>query len=315
MYPRFPEISPSNWEHPTDASADRAMAPLRVVDAPLKATMGRLNEFVIRELRLKERHEVTREDFPRILDLYNGVLDTFDAPQRWPLYIAPMGGINAFAAGYNAPFLVLSKEAMYLDDEMIRVILSHEVAHLLSGHALRWTKVAFLMAQVSWLATPAVATLAGAVATGLPATLAMLLAMRELLRKGEYTADRASVLAMGSAEPVVRMLEHIGELRDRALDERIGNVEREMSDDERAEAKTRLDRWLHMTDPHPTVRQRVRAVEDWAKSDAYAAIIQGDYLRRGQRAPRPPATMKQRVRWGVKQISLLGERVSAELSR
>ena len=171
------------------------------------------------------------------------------------------------------------------------------------------------MAQLSWLATPAVATVAGAVATSLPATLAMLVAMRELLRKGELTADRASVIAMGGPEHVVRMLEYIGGLRDKALDERIDAVQREMNDEERAEAKVRLDRWLHMTDPHPTVRQRIRAVEDWADSDAYAAIVRGDYLRRGERPPRRPTTMKQRVRWGVKQISLLGERISAEVSR
>ncbi|MFT4977957.1 MAG: Zn-dependent protease with chaperone function [Myxococcota bacterium] len=291
------------------------MSALRIVDAPLKMTMGRLNEFVIRELRLKERQEVTRESFPRILGIYMGVLRTFDIKDRWPLYIAPMGGINAFAAGYNAPFLVLSKEAMYLDDALLRVVLSHEVAHLMSGHALRWTKLAFLMAQLSWLATPAVATAGGAIAASLPATLAMLVAMRELLRKGELTADRASALAMGGGEEVVRMLEYIGGLRDKGLDERIDAVKKEMTAEQRVQAKQRLDRWMHLTDPHPTIRQRVRAVEDWATSPAFDAIERGEYLRRGEPVPREPVTMKQRVRWGVKQISQLGERLSAELAR
>jgi Zn-dependent protease with chaperone function len=299
-----------------DASASRAMSPLSRVDGPLKMTVGRLNEFVIRELRLRERQEVTQEDFPRILDLYRSVLQTFDVSDPWPLYIAPMGGINAFAAGYHEPFLVLSKEALFLDDAQLRVVLAHEVAHLLSGHALRWTKVAFILSQLSWLATPAVATVSGALVATLPTTLIMLVAMRELLRKGEYSADRASALAMGGAPEVVRMLSYMGSLRDKALDERINAVQREMTAEQRAVAKVRLDRWLHMRDPHPTIRERIRAVEDWVASPTYQGILRGEYVRRGDPPPqRPTVTLRDRVRWGVKQISNMGERLSAELAR
>lgn len=299
-----------------DASASRAVSPLQKVDTPLKMTVGRLNEFVIREFRLRERQEVTREHFPRVLDLYQSVLHTFDVPEPWPLYVAPMGGINAFAAGYNEPFLVLSKEALFLDDAQLRVVLAHEVAHLMSGHALRWTKVAFIMAQLSWLATPAVATVPGALVASLPTTLAMLVAMRELLRKGEYSADRASALAMGGAPEVVRMLRYIGSLRDKALDDRISAVQREMTPEQRTAAKVRLDRWLHMTDPHPTIRERIRAVEDWAESPAFQAILSGEYVRRGDPPPQQAAvSLRERMRWGVKQISNMGERLSAELAR
>jgi len=315
LYPQFPEISPENWEHPTDAGADRALAPLRVIDRPLKATIGRLNEFVVRELRIREKRAVTREDFPRILDLYNSVLATFDVAEPWPLYVAPMGGINAFAAGFDAPFLVLSQEALHLDDELLRVILAHEVAHLMSGHALRWAKVSLVMAQLSWLATPAVATVGGALAASVPSTLVMMVAMRELLRKGELTADRASVLAMGSPAPVVKMLNYVGSLRDKALDERIAAAKEQLNDTQRVAARQRLDRWLHMTDPHPTIRQRVRAVEDWADSPRYAEILAGQYARRGESVPRDPVSLHQRMRWGVKQVSLIGERVSAALAR
>lgn len=312
MYPVFPQISPHNWEHPVDVSVNRMIAPFQVMDVPLKMTIGRLNEFVIRELRLRERTAVTPEDCPRIHHIYTGVLNTFDVSEPWPLFVAPMGGINAFAAGTRAPFLVISREALALDDALLRVILAHEVAHLMSNHALRWTKVGLLMSQLSRLGIPAAASLPGMLGVGLPSSLVLMLAMRELLRRGEYTADRASTVAMGGAKDVVRMLDHVGRLQEQALNNRVDAARAQMTPEERELARARLARWVHFSDPHPTIAQRIRAVEDWAAHPSFAAILNGEYHRRGEPLPEGSTSdFRDHVRWGVKRISNMGERLSA----
>lgn len=156
IYPHFEDISPTAWEHPADAAALKALRSIPGLDTVIRRTIGRLNEAASRARMVKGCAPATWAKQPRLWGLYRDVLDTFDVAKPWPLYVVPMGGVNAGAVGMESPFLILSEESTALDDASLRVILAHEVGHLLSGHVLYRTMMRLLM-SMSWMAlsTPA----------------------------------------------------------------------------------------------------------------------------------------------------------------
>ena len=101
------------------------------------------------------------------------------------LYVSQTPFFNAGAYGIDQPFIVLHSAALeLLDDDELRVLLSHELGHVMSGHALYRT-IAAILALISLGALPMLASLAV-----LPVRLAFL----EWSRKSELSADRAGLL-------------------------------------------------------------------------------------------------------------------------
>ena len=101
------------------------------------------------------------------------------------LYVSQTPFFNAGAYGIDQPFIVLHSAAIeLLDDDELRVLMSHELGHVISGHALYRT-IAAILALISLGALPMLASLAV-----LPVRLAFL----EWSRKSELSADRAGLL-------------------------------------------------------------------------------------------------------------------------
>ena len=87
--------------------------------------------------------------------------------------------------GIDQPFIVIHSAAIeLLDEDELRVLLSHELGHVMSGHALYRT-IAAVLALISLGALP---TLAGL------AVLPIRLAFLEWSRKSELSADRAGLV-------------------------------------------------------------------------------------------------------------------------
>ena len=101
------------------------------------------------------------------------------------LYVSQTPFFNAGAYGVDDPFIVLHSAALeMLDDDELRVLLSHEMGHVISGHALYRT-IAAILALVSLGALPMLAGIA---------LLPIKLAFLEWSRKSELSADRAGLL-------------------------------------------------------------------------------------------------------------------------
>ena len=73
------------------------------------------------------------------------------------LYVSQTPFFNAGAYGIDQPFIVLHSAAIeLLDDDELRVLLSHEMGHVMSGHALYRT-IAAILALISLGALPMLA--------------------------------------------------------------------------------------------------------------------------------------------------------------
>ena len=85
---------------------------------------------------------------------------TFDWPKVPELYVSQTPVFNAGAYGVDDPFIVVHSAALeLLDDDELRVLLAHEMGHVVSGHALYRT-IAEILLSIGLSALPILAGIA-----------------------------------------------------------------------------------------------------------------------------------------------------------
>src|SRR5918999_590127 len=275
---RFPEISAVSWEHPADRAALQTLRSVPGVDEVIRKILGMLGgERGIRLLFQGNAIRVGPAQFPRLWQLHTKATTTFDWPSQPELYVSQTPFFNAGAYGIDAPFIVVHSAAIeLLDDDELRVLLSHELGHVMSGHALYRT-VAAILAMVSLGVLPVLAEL-----VVLPIRLAFL----EWSRKSELSADRAGLLGAQDIVAAQRLdMKMAGGGRGEGFAGQL-NVDAFMQQaHEYATTGEGLDvvykvlSTLALTHPMHTVR--AAELQRWVSSGEYDRILRGEYVRRG----------------------------------
>jgi Zn-dependent protease with chaperone function len=281
----FPEISAVSWEHQADRAALQALRAVPGVDEVIRKILALLGgERGIRLLFQGNAVRVGPAQFPRLWHLHTEVCTTFDWPDVPELYVSQTPFFNAGAYGVDAPFIVIHSAALeLLDDDELRVLLSHELGHVMSGHALYRT-IAAVLAIISLGALPMLASL-----VVLPVRLAFL----EWSRKSELSADRAGLLGAQDIVVAQRLdMKMAGGGRGSGFAGQM-NVDAFMQQaHEYAASGEGLDvvykvlSTLALTHPMHTVR--AAELQRWVAGGEYDRILRGEYLRRGpETAERP----------------------------
>jgi Zn-dependent protease with chaperone function len=274
----FPEISAVSWEHPADRAALQALRSIPGVDEVIRKTLALLGgERGVRLLFQGNAVRAGAAQFPKLWHLHNEVTTTFDWPTVPELYVSQTPFFNAGAYGIDKPFIVIHSAAIeLLDDDELRVLLSHELGHVMSGHALYRT-IAAVLALISLGALP---TLAGL------AVLPIRLAFLEWSRKSELSADRAGLLGAQDIVAAQRVdMKMAGGGRGEGFAGQL-NVDAFMQQaHEYAASGEGLDvvykvlSTLALTHPMHTVR--AAELQRWVAAGDYDRIIRGEYSRRG----------------------------------
>jgi Zn-dependent protease with chaperone function len=281
----FPQISGVAWEHPADRAALQALRAVPGVDEVIRKILALLGgERGIRLLFQGNAVRVGPAQFPRLWHLHTEVCTTFDWPDVPQLYVSQTPFFNAGAYGVDTPFIVIHSAALeLLDDDELRVLLSHEMGHVMSGHALYRT-IAAVLAIISLGALPMLASL-----VVLPVRLAFL----EWSRKSELSADRAGLL--GAQDIVVAQrvdMKMAGGGRGEGFAGQM-NVDAFMQQaHEYAASGEGLDvvykvlSTLALTHPMHTVR--AAELQRWVATGEYDRILRGEYPRRGPETTERP---------------------------
>lgn len=281
----FPEISAVAWEHPADRAALQALRAVPGFDDVVRKVIALLGgERGIRLLFQGNAVRVGPAQFPKIWTLHVEVCTTFDWERIPELYITQTPIFNAGAYGVDDPFIVLNSAALeLLDDDELRVLLAHELGHVMSGHAL-YTTIVAILALISLGALP---LLAGVVL--LPVRLAFL----EWSRKSELSADRAGLLGQQDIVVAQRLDMKMAGGGRGPMFEGTMNVDAFMAQaHEYAASKEGLDtvykiiNTLALTHPMHTVR--AAELQRWVASGDYDRIMRGEYIRRGAEAKERP---------------------------
>ncbi|HKU61265.1 MAG TPA: M48 family metallopeptidase [Gemmatimonadales bacterium] len=281
----LPQISGVAWEHPADRAALQALRAVPGVDEVIRKILALLGgERGIRLLFQGNAVRVGPAQFPKLWHLHTEVCTTFDWPDVPELYVSQTPFFNAGAYGVDAPFIVIHSAALeLLDDDELRVLLSHELGHVMSGHALYRT-IAAVLAIISLGALPMLASL-----VVLPVRLAFL----EWSRKSELSADRAGLLGAQDIVVAQRLdMKMAGGGRGEGFAGQM-NVDAFMQQaHEYAASGEGLDvvykvlSTLALTHPMHTVR--AAELQRWVASGDYDRILRGEYHRRGpETAERP----------------------------
>src|SRR5256884_8529824 len=189
-------IAPVTWEHPADRAALQTLRSVPGFDQVVKKVVGFLGERGIRLLFQAHAVRVAPTQFPRMNALYPDVLTSLDWSERPELFVSQTPFVNAGAYGMDRPFIVINSGALnLLDDDEMRVLLGHEVGHVMSGHALYHT----ILVLIVFVGMNFLPFLAGIILA--PIEFALL----EWYRKSELSSDRAGLLAAQDPTASMRM--------------------------------------------------------------------------------------------------------------
>jgi Zn-dependent protease with chaperone function len=281
----FPQISAVSWEHPADRAALQALRAVPGVDELIRKVLAMLGgERGIRLLFQGNAVRVGPTQFPRLWQLHTDVAATFDWPTVPELYVSQTPFFNAGAYGIDAPFIVVHSAAIeLLDEDELRVLLAHELGHVISGHALYHT-IAAILAIMSLGALPMLAGLA---------VLPIRLAFLEWSRKSELSSDRAGLLGGQDIVVAQRMdMKMAGGGRGSGFADQLDvdafmqQAHEYAASSEGLDVVYKLLSTMALTHPMHTVR--AAELQRWLASGEYERILRGEYIRRGTEAKERP---------------------------
>lgn len=267
------DIAPQSWEHPADRAALNALRSIPGFDDVIKKVMMYLDEKRVRQLFLANAVRVSSTQRPKLDALLTDVLTAMDWPERPELYVSQKPEFNAWAIGYEKPFIVLSSAALdHLDDDELRAIIAHEVAHIMSGHVVYRTIALFIL----WVGTAALPMLLAA------AFLPIQIALMEWYRKSELSSDRGELLAVQDRKAAMMLLLKLAGGRDYG-----DTIDLEAFVAQGKEYETtgdfvdRVWRVLNtLMRDHPFATVRAGELQRWIDAGGYDKIIGGEYTRR-----------------------------------
>ena len=271
----LPQISSQSWEHPADRAALNTLRAIPGFDEVVRQAATFLTERRVRQIFLANAVQVNPVQRPKLDALLTDVLTTMDWFKRPDLYVTQSPKVNAYAIGYDDPFIVMTSGALELlesDDER-RFLLAHELGHIMSDH-MTYRTIAMVITAVGSMAL-------------MPVGLALLpfqLALLEWHRKSEMSSDRAALLALQDRNVAGSTFMRLAGGRDYGD---TSSVDAFMT--QAAAYETGGDTWDKILKvfntafrEHPFNTVRAAELERWRTSGSYDAIIAGGYTRRGE---------------------------------
>jgi Zn-dependent protease with chaperone function len=274
----LPQISSRAWEHPADRAALNTLRAIPGFDEVVRRVAGFITERGVRQIFLANAVKVGPAQRPHLHALLVELCATMDWTEIPELYVTQSPIANAFAVGFEHPFIIVHSGALELleNDDERRFLLAHELGHIMSGH-MTYRTVALVILAIGGLSL-------------FPVGLALLpfqLALLEWHRKSELSSDRAGLLAVQDHLVAQRSFMRLAGGRDYGDSSSVEEFMRQAATYE-TEGDT-WDRILKLVNTafreHPFNTVRAGELERWRLSGAYEQILAGTYTRRGDAGP------------------------------
>lgn len=267
---KFPGISGRAYEHPADKAAMAALRKISGFDEVLKRLTGMFSERSIRFLFLANAVRVDERQFSKLHGIWLECCEILDMEPP-ELYVTHALPVNAGAIGISKPFVVLNSGSIEsLDEDHIRFVLGHELAHILSGHMLNRTMLFLLLRVV----LPLLQSLpfAGLVLRG------VIFGLLEWSRKAELSCDRAGLLCLQDPDKAYAL--HMVMAGGKHLDQMDVDafIEQAREYETGGDIRDNLIKLLagtRTTHPYPVLR--LAELKRWVESGDYARIMDGEY--------------------------------------
>jgi Zn-dependent protease with chaperone function len=269
----YPNISSKAYEHPADRAATAALKSIPILDPLVRKLIEWRYERAMRLFFLGTSVKVSERQLSELWASHTAVCRILDLPEIYDLYVTtPVLGGGA-TIGSEKPMIVI--DSMLLDrlgaGEQ-RVVVAHELGHILSDHIVYTTALNILLS----------------VGGSMPLLFdlpfrAVRTVLLEWYRAAELTCDRAATLAVRDPRIVCRtlMVTASGISSDRLdLDAFMTQALEYETWDDPSDRVRRFFNELGAT--HPYAVRRVSEVMKWVQSGEYDRILRGEYRTRDE---------------------------------
>jgi Zn-dependent protease with chaperone function len=273
------DISPLTWEHPADRAALNTLRAIPGFQQVVNKVASVFGERGVRHLFTANAVRVGPAQRPDLDRLWTDILVTMDwTAVRPQLYVTETPNMNAGAVGFGDPFIVINSAALeHLSRDEVRVMLSHELGHVMSGH-VTYRTIAQIIMLVGIGNLPFLAGVA---------LLPFQMAILEWYRKSELSCDRAALLDAQDPDLVLTTFMKLAggvEYGDSLDLEAFKAQAREYELDGNAWDSV-LKAINTVFREHPFFTVRAGELQRWIEGGAYARVLAGDYRRRADVKP------------------------------
>lgn len=269
----YKNISSKAYEHPADRAATAALKAVPMLDTVVRKLIEWGYERALRQMYLGNSIRVSEQQLPALWASHVGVCYVLDIPDVPDLYVThPVLG-GAVVIGSGKPMVVMDSLLFSrLGTGEQRVVLAHELGHVLSDHVLYITALDILVS--AGMGLPLV--------LGIPfrAVRAVLL---EWYRAVELTCDRAATLAVRDPQIVCRTLMTLAGAMPADQLNLDAFMAQAMEYESWDDPTDRVRRFFHeIGQTHPYAVKRVSEVMKWVQAGEYDRIVRGEYRTRDQ---------------------------------
>jgi Zn-dependent protease with chaperone function len=271
----YANISSKAYEHPADRAATAALKTIPMLDPLVRKLIEWRYERALRQFFLGNSVKVSEVQLPELWAAHTGVSRVLDIPEIFDLYVSSpvLGGAQTIGSG--KPMIVIDSQLLErLGAGERRVVLAHELGHVLSDHVLYMTALNILLS-------------AGG---GLPFFLgipfhALKAVLLEWYRAAELSCDRAATLAVRDPRIVCRtLMVTAGALpvEELNLDAFMTQAMEYEAWDDPSDRVRRFFQEIGQT--HTNAVRRVSEVMKWVQGGEYDRIVRGEYRKRDEKA-------------------------------
>ena len=269
----YPNISSKAYEHPADRAATAALKAVPMLDTVVRKLVEWRYERALRQFYLGNSVKVGEHQLPELWTSLNGVTRVLDMPDQYDLYVTSDVRGGAQAIGSGKPMIVVDSMLLQrLGPGEQRVVVAHELGHILSDHVLYMTALDILLSVGSGLPF----------FLGLPfrAVRAVLL---EWYRAAELSCDRAATLAVRDPRIVCSTLMVTAGAMPAEQLNLDAFMAQAMEYENWDDPTDRVRRFFNeIGQSHTYAVRRVSEVMKWVQGGEYDRIIRGEYRTRDQ---------------------------------
>lgn len=280
--PTYTGISSEAFRHPLDTQAEAALRNVPGFDGVARKFVEFLYERPQFVYLLGNSIQVGPRQYSTLYRLFRECVRDLDVYPEPVLFVSQNPQVNSYALGQNNPYIVVNTGLLdLLSEAELRVVLAHELGHIKCGHTI--------LIQMGIWAMNAAAML-GEMTFGIGNLVSsgLIYAFYEWRRKAELSSDRAALLVTDDLDTVMQTMMKMagGSMRyghECSLSEFIRQSESYQELDQ--DNLNQIYKFLLYNGgngtflSHPFPVERLHYLRDWAKSEEYRQIRQGNYRR------------------------------------
>lgn len=280
--PTYPGISSEAFRHPLDRQAEQALRSVPGFDLVARKFVEFLYERPQFIYLMGNSIQAGPRQYSTIYSLFRECIRDLDVYPEPALFVEQNPQVNSYSLGQEHPYVVVNTGLLdLLSEAEIRTVLAHELGHIKCGHTILIQMGIWAMNAASMLSELTFG-LGNLVSSGL------IYAFYEWRRRAELSSDRAALLVTDNLSTVMQTMMKVagGSTKyghECSLNEFIRQSDSYQELDQ--DGLNQIYKFLLYNGgngsflSHPFPVDRLRYLREWAASEDYRQIRQGNYRR------------------------------------